>query len=145
MKLRLHDLDELRGIEFGLAAGFSASIQGRTQKIHIVHARDFDRILKGKENACARPLVWAKRQKIGALVDHFAFSYLIARLGRQDARQRALARTVRAHDRMNLARLEREIDTLQNLAAIGDAGMKVADFQKVRHERATFRCDAEYS
>ena len=61
-----HGPEELAGVELGLAAMAALRVERGAQEIHVVHARDLDRVLEGEKHALARPLVRRHREEIAA-------------------------------------------------------------------------------
>jgi hypothetical protein len=68
------------------------------------HAGDFDRILEAEEQPRRGALVRLHREQVAAVERRAAFGHLIARPPAEHIGQRRLARAVRPHDRMHLAR-----------------------------------------
>ena len=67
-----------------------AGIERGAQEIHVVHARDLDRVLEGEEHALARPLVGRHRQQVAAEIAHAALGDLIARRARPAPRRASI-------------------------------------------------------
>ncbi len=59
---------ELAGVELWLAAVAAAGVERGAQEVHVVHARDLDRVLKRQKQAFARALVGRHHQQIAAEV-----------------------------------------------------------------------------
>ena len=87
-----------------------------------------DEILKAEEQPGAGPLLDRHAEQIAPLEKNLALGHLEALVARQHRGQRALARAVRPHDRMDLAGTHRQIDSLQYLLAV-DSGMQIFHFQ----------------
>ncbi len=137
LQLRAHGFEELAGVELTLAARAAARVHGGAQEIHVVHAGNLDRILERQEDAGARPLVGRERQQVAPLVEHAALGHLVAGLAGQDARERAFARAVRAHDRMHLAGRDGKVDALEDFAPLRQPRVQISDFQ---HHVVSQRC-----
>ena len=60
------DPEKLAGIELGLAAMAALRVDRGAQEIHVVHARDLDRVLEGEEQPLARPLVGRHGEQVAA-------------------------------------------------------------------------------
>src|SRR5580658_139565 len=129
LELGAHGLQELPGIEVGLTPRAAHGVERGAQEIHVVHARDLDRVLEGEEDALTRPLVGAERQEVAALIGDAALRHVVAVAAGENARQRALAGAVGPHDRMHLAGGDAQIDAAEDLAPIGDAGVQIGYLQ----------------
>src|SRR5262245_7532347 len=103
-------------------------VVSHAQEVGVAHAGNFDRVLKGHEDAQPRPLIGLDIQQVSALVDHFAFGDLVRRMARERLRQRAFARTVRPHDRVDLSSFDRKIESPQNLIA-ANRDVQIANLQ----------------
>ena len=119
----------------GWAAGAAAAVAApgidrRAQEIGVVHARDLDRVLEGQEHALAGPLVGRHVEQVAPEIADAALGDLVTLAPGQHRRQGRLAGAVRPHDRVHLARRDREVDPLQDLAPIiGEPRMQVFDFE----------------
>src|SRR3546814_11377004 len=78
-----------------------------------------------------RPLVGLHLQQVAAVETDAAAGHLVAVAAGQHVAERALAGTVRPHDGMHLARLDRQVDPLEDLLAT-DLDRPALDLQK-RH------------
>ena len=58
------DLEELHGIEFGLAAMFADSVDGGLEEVAGADAGDFDGILEGEEDSLAGPFLGGEVEQI---------------------------------------------------------------------------------
>ena len=85
------------------------------EEVGVVHARNFDRVLKGHEHALARARFGIHREQVPTVVQDRALSDLIFGVSRQHASQCALAGTVRSHDRVDFSGIDRQIDPAKNL------------------------------
>ena len=103
-------------------------IQRRLQKIGAVHPRDLDRILEREEQPLPCPVFRVQLQQVLAVIDHPARRHLVAVPARQDRRQRALAAAVRAHDGVDFAGIDPQVDAFENLFALHPGG-EVLNFQ----------------
>src|SRR5262245_17378138 len=95
-----------------------ALVVGHPKKVGVAHSRDLDRILKRKEYTLARPLIRLKLEQILSQVDDLAFGHLVVRMPGENLGERALARAVRPHDRVNLTGLHREVEPFENLLSV---------------------------
>ena len=125
-----HQFQKIARRDFRLAARFALRIQSGAQKGHVAHARNFDRILKGQEQALSGAHFWVHRQKIGPVQRGAAIGDGIAIAARQNVRQRRFARPIRPHNRVNLASPNRQRDALQDLLILFfQFHMQVLDFK----------------
>src|SRR4029079_7336088 len=65
-----------------------------------------------------------------ALEDDVALGDLVGRMTHERVRERGLARAVRAHDRVLFVRVEREVDTLDDLGAVLQRDVQVRDLEQ---------------
>ena len=103
-------------------------VNGVLHEVGHADAGNLDRILKAEEQPGAGPLLDRHAEQIAPLEKNLALGHLEALVARQHRGQRALARAVRPHDRMDLAGTHRQIDSLQYLLAV-DSGMQIFHFQ----------------
>src|SRR5271169_591228 len=104
-------------------------IDRRAQEIHVVHARDLDRVLEGEKQPLARPLFGRHRKEIAAEIGDRALAHLVTVAAGEHRGERALAGAVRPHDRVHLSAVHGKIDTPQDLAAISEPRMQIADLE----------------
>ena len=97
---------------------FLLLVISETQKLRIRNTRHFDRILKRHEHAFARTLVRRHLEQVAALVKNLARGHFILRMSGEHLRQRRLAGTIRSHDGVNLALVNRQVDALEYFSAI---------------------------
>src|ERR1700730_4747322 len=133
LDLGADDPEKLAGIELGLAAMAALRVDRGAQEIHVVHTRDLDRVLECEKQPLARPLVGRHGEQGAAERGDRAFADLVPVAAREPRSKRALAGAVRPHDRVHLAGADREIDTAQDLAAVGKPRMKIVDFEHHGH------------
>ena len=120
------ELQELDGVELGLAPRLADFVERRPQEIEVGDAGDLDRVLEGEEDARGRPLLDRHRQQVAPVEDDAAGGDFVALPAGEDIGERALARAVRPHDRMDLAAREFERDAAQDLLAV-DARVQAPD------------------
>jgi len=96
------------------------------QKVRHLHARDRRGILKGEEEAGASPLVGGQSENILAVEGGAPRGHLIFRMTGEREGQRRFAAAVGAHERVNLAAFDHEIDAFEDLVSV-DAAMKIFD------------------
>ena len=90
-------------------------IQGCFQKIGVADTRDFNRILEGHEQPCARPLLWIHFEEVLASKPDLPAGHFVGLPTGQDLCQGALARPIGSHDGMHFAGLNGEIDSPKDL------------------------------
>src|SRR5690606_16947945 len=95
------------------------------------HARDLDRVLEGKEDACGGALLRLQGQQVATLELGPARGDLVALAPGQDVAEGGLAGAVGAHDGVHFAGLHLQRQALEDLLA-GDAGVEVFDLQHGR-------------
>jgi D-tyrosyl-tRNA(Tyr) deacylase len=105
-----------------------------SQELDVADAGDFDRILEAEEHASGGAFVGFEVEQILSVEGDRAFGHLIAGAAAEDVAERRLARAVRTHDRMDLARVDGEAEALEDRLAV-DLGVEVFDFQ---HQRERF-------
>ena len=84
------------------------------------------RVLEGEEEAGVRALVRLGLRDVLALEEDRALGDLVAGVPEQRVRERRLAGAVGAHQRVDLAVVDRQVDAAQDLAIVG-AHVKVSD------------------
>ena len=110
---------------------------GVAEEVGHGHARDRRRVLEGEEEARLGPLVGLHLQEVDAVDGGRALGHLVVRVARQGVAQGALARAVGAHQGVDLALADRQVDPLEDLLA-ADGDMQVLDRQHFAH-RCGFR------
>src|SRR5690606_11764435 len=87
---------------------------GRAQEVRHRHTGDLDRVLHGEEEAGAGTLVDLHLQEVLAVEQHLTLGHLVGRVAGQRVGERRLARPVGAHDRVDLAAVDGEVDALED-------------------------------
>ncbi len=75
-------------LAIGLASGAADGFERGAQEIHVVDARNLDRVLERQEHALARPFVGRERQEIAAEIRDAALGDLVAGPPGEDAGER---------------------------------------------------------
>ena len=83
------------------------------------------RILEGQEETALGALVGAERKQALAVDEHVAAGDLVGRMPHQRVGESGLARSVRAHDRVHLAALDGQVDTLDDLGSVVQRDVKI--------------------
>ena len=125
-----HRLHEVARRQFSLAARLTLGIHRRLEEGHGRNARNFQRILEGEKKPRRRALMRFHLEDIHAVEQDFAFGDGVILLTRDDIGERRLARTVRAHDRRDFARLHREREAVEDLLTV-DFDVEVLDIKHV--------------
>ena len=97
-------------------------IHGRTQKIKIAHTGNLDWILKCEEYAFSCADLRRHLTKIASLKAQLISDNVIGIAAGQNLRERTLARTIRSHDRVNLAGANVEFETAKDRLSINGCG-----------------------
>jgi hypothetical protein len=113
-------------------------VERGAQKRHRGDAWDLQRILKGEEEALGGAFVRLHGEHVLAVEQHLAVGDRVIRLAGEHVSERRLARAVRAHDGVDLARVHREVQSVQNLPAVDFDG-QILDFQH-RHAKSLQPC-----
>src|SRR5262249_20358262 len=119
---------EFHGVQLRLALVLANLVERGLQEVGAVYAGNLHGILKGEKNTLTRAFLGVHLQQIRSLVNHLARSDIITVAPRQDCRQRAPAAAVWAHDGMDLARVDRQADALEDLLFL-HARVEVFDFK----------------
>ena len=118
-ELRAHQVQELEGVELGQPAMLALRIQRGLQQVDVVDARNLDRVLEREEQALARAQLGRHREQVAAEVGGAPGDDFVAGTAREHAGERALARAVRPHDRVHLARAHREREPVEDQPLAG--------------------------
>src|SRR2546425_1927560 len=117
LRLVLDEGYEVHRVDLVLAAVLPDRVQGGLQEVGVAHARDLDGILECHEHAFAGTVLRLHREQVLPFEAGRAPRDLVRHTAGQDLSQRRLSATVRAHDRVDLARLDRQVDSFQDLLA----------------------------
>ena len=110
---------------------FDSSL-GRAQEIGHGHTGNLDRVLHGQEQTGTGALINRHGEHFGTVQQNGSAFDLVLGVTGDRVREGRLARTVRAHDRVDLALIDGEIDSPQNLLGALlrlDADVQVFDFK----------------
>jgi len=125
---RASNFDELGARQRRLAALLALRVERLAQELQIGDAGDLDGILEAQEQAGGGALVRRHVEQVGAVEGGRALGHLIAGPAAERVGERRLARAIGAHDRMDLARIDRERDALEDRLA-GGFGVEVLNVQ----------------
>ena len=103
----------------GLVDALELRVERAPDEAGDAQAGDRGRVLEGEEHPEAGPLVGAQLQDVAALPRDLAAGHDIGRVAHQRVGERRLARAVRAHDRVDLALADVEVDPLEDLRPWG--------------------------
>ena len=122
--------EKVKRIDLVFCSGFANGVEGCPQKVRAVHAGDFHWILKREKHALRRAFIRGHVEQVFALIDDVARRDAIRFVPREHLRQRALARSVGPHNGVGFARIDHEIDAVQNLRTLHTC-MQIPNFQHV--------------
>ncbi len=123
-------LERVGGVDVGVRVQAEAvGVDGRPQEARHREAGDGHRVLEGEEHAEPGPLVDRELQEILALPEHLAGLDHVRRVAHQGVGEGRLARAVGAHDGVDLALPNGQVDPLEDLVIrVGNRGdVEVAD------------------
>jgi len=103
-------VEKVHGVELGLAGAFADGVQRGLEEIHVADAGDFHGILESEENAGLGALFGVEFEQVFAVIGDGTFGYGVELTAGQDLRQRALAGAVGAHDGVDFAGIDGEVD-----------------------------------
>ena len=112
----------------GQAAVLADGVDGGAEEVGVADAGDLDGVLEGEEDALAGALLWVHLQQVLALEQHLALGHFVGVAPGQDAGQGALAGAVLAHDGVDLAGVDGQVDAAEDFLVV-DAGVQVFDFE----------------
>src|SRR6266850_3264485 len=128
----LNERQKIDGVEFRQPLVLAHLVEGRFEEIGAIHAGDLDRILKGQEDPFPGAFFRIHLKQILPLVEDLTFGDLVTVATRQDCRERALAARIGAHDSVDLARIDRKVNAVQNPFAF-HTRVEVFDFKHSHH------------
>ncbi len=127
----LDELEELHSVKFGLAVVLAHFVERSLEEVAGADAGDFDRVLEAEEHPFAGAFFGGHVEKILAVEVNRAFGDFIDFAAGEDLAEGALARTILAHDGVNCAGVDGEVDPLEDLAAAaGDFRVEIFDFEQ---------------
>src|SRR5436309_15896259 len=112
---RIHELDRA---ELLFTTVLADRIHRGAQEVGVGDAADGHRILEREEHTLAGPDLRRHGEQIIALVQHLAGGDSVGRMTGEDLGERALARAIRAHDRVHLAGVDGEVDAREDLPSL---------------------------
>jgi len=124
-RLFARDLQELGARKRGFTAMLALRVQGLAQELHVRHTGDFNRILEAKKQPGRGALMRLHAEQVFAVEGDRPFGHFITGPTRQHIAERRFARAVGAHDRMNLARVQGQVQALED-RLVGDSGVEVS-------------------
>ena len=128
-----HVLAELRDrdrVVLAAVARLADRVDRGAQEARDGHAGDRVRVLEREEEAALRALVRLELGHVLAVEEDLALGDLVGRVAHQRVRERRLAGAVRAHDRVDLVRVDREVDALDDLGAVLERDVQVLQFEQ---------------
>ena len=134
LHLGAHQLQEFVGIHFGLSQRLAPRVHRGLEQVDVVDAGNFHRVLESEEQPGTRTLFGRQRKEVTTFELHAAAGDFVAGPAGEHVRQRALARSIGAHDGVHLAGIDGEGQSLQHLLA-ADGGGEILDLQHWRRHR----------
>jgi hypothetical protein len=123
----LRHSEKVAGADLRLAAGAPHRVERRAQEVHVVDARDLDRVLETHEDAGSGARLGRHLQEVGT-VERDRATDVVAVASGERVGERALARAVGAHDGVHLAGADIEVEPLEDLL-VANGGGEVLDVQ----------------
>ena len=105
-----------------LSMPWSLALSAERMKLATLQAGDRGRVLEGEEEAEPGALVGRQLEDVAALPEDLAALDDVGRVAHQRVGEGRLARAVRAHDRVDLALADGQVDPLQDLVVGGGDG-----------------------
>ena len=128
------ELLEIFVAHFGLAEEGALAVERHLQEFHVVHARNFGRVLRADEEAGIGTFVDFHLEQVlavefyGTAIDMVGAAIdMVGGVACNHFGERAFAGAVRAHDGVDFSRLDLKIDPFQDLGAVFDTCFKVLD------------------
>ena len=137
----LDELAEVLERDLALAARLAVGVHDHPQVLRDGHARDRDGVLEGHEEAHAGPLVGVGLGDVLALEEDLALGHLEVGLAHDHVGQRRLAGAVGAHEGVDLALADREVEPLEDLLVAGP-DVEVADLE-ISHVLSVSWCESD--
>jgi hypothetical protein len=128
LELFLEQVEEVHRVHLFEAIRLADLVVRGPEKVGVADPGDLDRILERQEQARLGPCFRLEIEQILPPVPDGAAGDLVGRVACQYLGQRALAGSVGTHDRVHLARIDREVDAPKDFLVAG-ARAKVSDFQ----------------
>jgi hypothetical protein len=133
----LHRLEQLgaelldgHGILFAAVRRLALRVDRAAQEARDGHARDRMGILEREKEASLGALVGPELEDRLAVEPNVALRDLVRRMPHQGIRERRLAGAVRTHDRVLRVRVDGEVDTFDDLGAVLQSDVQVADLEQ---------------
>ncbi len=123
-----HQPEKLERVDLRQATVLTRSVDRGFEQIDVVDPRDLHRILKSEEQPRTCTLFSGQREQILSFKCDRARGDLVSGPPREHMCQRALSRTVRSHDCVDLARRDLQVQPSEDLLAI-DCYVQVLDAQ----------------
>ena len=123
---RVEKLEKIKRVYLRFATVLAARVDGGSQEVAVAHPGDLHRVLKRHEDPLAGALFGGHFEQVFARVRDLARGHLVGLPSRQDKRQGALARGVRAHDGVDFPGLHGEVYAVQDRLVFGPGLQEVA-------------------
>jgi len=130
LHLGLHPREEVHRVVLGQAAVAAHRVDRSLEEVGVGHAGNLDRVLEGEEEPGAGAFLGRQGEQVGTVPVHAAVGHGEGVAPGEHLGQRALARTVGAHDGVHLAAAHLQVQTLEDGLAV-DGRVQVVDLQHV--------------
>ena len=114
----LAELGDLDRVVLTARLRLADGVDGGAEEAGHGHAGHGVRVLEGEEEAALRALVRPQLEDAFAVEEDVALGDLVARVAHERVGERGLSGPVRAHDRVHLVRVDREVDPAHDLGAV---------------------------
>jgi hypothetical protein len=121
-------------------ARLADGVDGRAQEVGHGHAGDRVRVLEGEEEPALRALVGGRLGDVLAVEADPAAGDPVGRVAGDRVGERRLARAVRAHDRVHLVRVDREVDAADDLCAVLERDAQIGELQQGHAHMVAHAC-----
>ena len=118
LHLLAHEIVELERVELVLAALRLHRVVGESQELAVGDAGNLDGVLKTEEQTGTRTLLGLEFEQVLAFIEDRAASHNVTGMAGKRLGEGALARPVRAHERVHFTASDREVDALEYVDAV---------------------------
>jgi hypothetical protein len=132
LELLAHQLEKLHGVQLLFTAHLALRIERGAQKVGVIDAGNFHRVLKRQKHAGRRALFRIQREQVDAVVDHRAGGDFVTVAAGEHVAQGRFAGAVRPHDGVDFARIHGKAEALENFLAL-NADVQVFDCQHAHY------------
>jgi hypothetical protein len=126
----LAELGDLDRVVLAARLRLAHGVDGRAEEARHGHARNGVGILEGEEEAALGALVRLELQDRLAVQEDVALGDLVGRVAHERVGERGLAGPVRAHDRVYLICVHRQVEAADDLGPVLGGDMQVLDLEQ---------------